>query len=341
MTSFFKRATAIVIFFFLIITNVYGVIAPVKKVEKNSVILLSSEEIKLVFEQIDLYHHPLGIWLVEYQATLQNTRAQSVSQPVGFPSGFDVRMIEGNLYCDYFEKFQVFVNNKKIKKINFLVKCPNYVETTDTEWSMDDDNGIGFLNTWKINFKPEEEKTIKITFCFIVTKPPLIYDSKNKETWYVESMNWIKADYSSREQNQFKLPLSLGSFWAFYPDSILIRTYLAKEWVKIVEKTERSYEDKFITRYEFSEPFGFYSPTEIYLTSPTIDQLQNMSKTELKLLKNSFFAKFGRPFKNATLKLFFTHQPWYSENPNYNNWYLTDWDIDNIKSVHKFKKQLK
>jgi len=341
MFKFFLSLKIFLIINLFISTNVSGIIAPIEISPDKSVILLSSQEIKLSYEQIDLYHHPLGIWLIEYEAVLENNRIIPVKQQVGFPSGFDIRMIEKDMYCDQFENFQVFVNDIKIKDVKYLTKCTNYVEITGIEWTMDDGSGIGFLNTWELNFLPEEIKKIKITFSFNLSKPPVGFDTENKESWYVESMEWIKTDYSEREQNAFKLPLSLGSFWVHYPDSILIRTYLANDWLRVIDKSKRKYKDEFITRYEYSEPYGFYSPPEINLISPTIDELEKMTRVELKILKNSFVAKYGKIFKSRTMNLFFSYQPWYSKNPNFNLWYLTDWDIENLKFVHEFENNAK
>ncbi len=318
-----------------------ALIGPVRILPSGNVLLVPNEDIKLTEEYIELYHHPLGIWFVECRVLLQNIRSQEIIQLVGFPSGFDMRMIEGDLYCDQFENFKVRVSNKEMTQIDFMTKCPNYMETTGTQWSVDDGSGIGFLNTWKLNFKPEQAKWITVSFSFIVKKTPPIYNPDNKEPWYVDLINWIKQDYSTREENQFQLPLNIGSFWAFYPDSIVIRSYIANDWLKIIDKPNRIYNKELIVRSEFSEPVGFYSPPEIILNSLSVDQLQNMSSTELILLRNSFFAKYGKKFETAIIKKYFNAQPWYAENPNYYNWYLTQWDIDNIKLIWEYEKNLK
>ena len=341
MLKFFIQLKTFLIINLFISTTVHGIIAPIKISPDRSVLLLSCEEIKLTYEQIDLYHHPLGIWLIEYEAVLENMRAQTIKQLVSFPSGFDIRVIGKDMYCDRFENFQVFVNDNKMQNIKYLVKCANYVETTGTEWTLDDGSGIGFLNTWELNFKPEETKRIKITFSFNVNKPPVNFDPNNNESWYTDLMEWTKSDYSTREQNQFKLPLNLGSFWAFYPDSIVIRTYLAKDWLRVIDKSKRKYKNEHITRYEFSESFGFFSPPEVSLISPTSAELEKMTTVELRILKNSFIAKYGKIFKSKILKLFFNYQPWYTENPSFNQWYLTDWDIENLKFIHEFEKNSK
>ncbi len=338
MHKFLLQLKTFLIINLFISTAVYGIIAPIKISPDKSVLLLSCKEIKLCYEQIDLYHHPLGIWLVEYEAVLENVRAKPIKQQVSFPSGFDINMIGKDMYCDLFENFHVSVNEKKIKSIKYLAKCTNYVEATGMEWTLDDGSGVGFLNTWELNFKPEETKKIKITFSFNVNKPPVSLDPTKKESWYTNLMEWTKADYSMREQNQFKLPLNLGSFWVFYPDSIVIRTYLAKDWLRVIDQSKRNYKNELISRYEFSKPFGSFSPPPVILTSPTTEELQKMTASELKILKNSFIAKYGKIFKSRILTLFFNYQPWYSKNANFNQWYLTEWDIENIKFIHEFEK---
>jgi hypothetical protein len=328
-------------FIFIISINGYALIGPVRVLPSGNVLLVPSDEIKLSEEYIDLYHHPLGIWLVEYRALLKNLRYQEIMRPVGFPAGFDVRLIEGELCCDRFENFKVFVDDQQVSGINFMVKCSNYVETTGIKWSADDGSGVGFLNTWELKFKPDEKKWIKVTFCFIVKKVSQVYNPAIKDSWYIDQLNWLKQDYAMREENNFQLPLNIGSFWAFYPDSMIIWTYIADEWLKPFNISEQKYQRGMIKSSEFSEPVGFYSPPEVPFDTLTVKQIQSMSPTELILLRNSFFAKYGMSFQNAILQRYFDAQPWYKENPAYQSWYLTQWDIDNIQLISEFEKAKK
>lgn len=330
--------TALWLCFFLLSTDGYSLIAPVKKTPENSYLLISSNDIKMSFETIGLHHHPLGIWLVNYETSLQNLRVEPITLVVGFPSGYDQRMIEGDVVCDFFENFKVEINGYRLSNIQYLKTCSNYVEATGIEWTMDDGSGQGFLNVWPMSFKPDEEKRIKISFSFIVTKPPVIYNPKNQASWYVDSMNWLRHDYALREQNQFKLPLSLGSFWALYPDYVVIRAFTSDDWLKVVDQSEREYQPENITSYYYSEPYGFYSPPPVDLKPLDLETLKQMSETELMLLKNSFAAKYGKTFSQPPLKLFFSHQPWYSPRRFFHLWYLTDWDAENIKMIHQFEK---
>jgi hypothetical protein len=340
MIKIFKGFFILFAIFWAMVQNTFALIGPVRILPSGSVLLVSSEDIKMTREKIELYHHPLGIWLVECEVLLQNLRAQEMSVPVGFPAGFDIRLVEGDLYCDRFDNFQVFENNQKVSDLNFMQKCANYVETTGTQWSVDDGAGIGFLNTWIIKFRTDESKRIKITFHFIVKKPPVVFNPNIKETWYSDLMNWMREDYSYRQENHFALPINIGSFWAFYPDTLTIRSYIASDWFDIVKESDRSYQKDFVKQYEFSEPVGFYTPPEIALDSLSINQLQEISATKLIILRNSFFAKYGRKFEVSWLKQYFEKQPWYQENRNYHNWYLTQLDLDHIKKIYQFEKRI-
>jgi hypothetical protein len=334
-------------FFTLVVTsfiaaeNSYSLIGPVRILPSGNILLVPCDQIKLSENHIELYHHPLGIWLVEYRALLKNLYAQEIVRAVGFPAGFDMRLFEGDLYADRFENFKVYVNEHELTEIQFMIKCPNYVETTGTKWTADDGSGIGFLNTWELKFKSDEAKWIKVTFSFVVTRIPAIYNPDIKETWYTDLVNWVHQDYALREENRFEMPINIGSFWAYYPDSITIRTFLAHEWFKVIDKAERQFKKDLIQKYEFSEPIGFYTPPEVALDTLSIDQLQEMSSTELILLRNAFFAKYGRKFENQLIQKYFDHQPWYCENPKYHNWYLNQWDIENIRRIREYEKSLK
>ena len=341
MIKFFTRFTIITVIFLTTVSGAFALIGPIRILPSGSVLLVSCEDIKMVQQKIDLYHHPLGIWLVECDVVLQNIRSLGISRPVGFPSGFDMRIIEGDLYCDRFENFQVYENDQQFAELNFMQKCANFVETTAAQWSVYDGTGTGFLNTWNLNFKPDEIKRVKITFHFIVKKPPLTFNPTIKEAWYADLMNWVREDYSNREENQFALPISIGSFWAFYPDTLTIRSYISSNWFEIDDQSKRSYPSDCVKQYEFSEPVGFYSPPDVVLDSLSIAQLEALKPTKLIILRNSFFAKYGRKFDVSWLRQYFESQPWYAENPNYHNWYLTQRDLDQIRKIYQFEKAMK
>jgi len=339
MTNRLIGALSLFFMLSLIGTKGFGLIGPVRVLPSGNVLLVPCDDIKLSNQQIELYHHPLGIWLVEYRARLKNLRSHDVTRAVGFPAGFDVHNIQESFYCDRFENFKVVCDDQPVDSINFMVKCPNYQQTTGISWSMDDGSGIGYLNTWQLQFQPEQEKWITITFNFVVTKPAPIYDPDNHEQWYLDLLNWVKQDYENRQENDFQLPVNIGSFWAFYPDSMTIRTYLATDWFRIVDKKDRTYQKEWVKRFEYSEPVGIYSPPELPRDTLSVAQLEDMSTTKLILLKDAFFAKYGKKFKNPLIQKYFNAQPWYSETSGFHSWYLSTWDKENIRIIDSYQRK--
>ena len=316
--------------------DTYGLISPIKRNPNNKPLLTNCEDIRLVSQQIELYHHPLGIWKIYCTCEFQNLYPKKVLQEMAFNSGYDIGMNEGELYCDEFNNFRVFVDGEELKSINMKEQCLNYVDRIGIDWTNDDKTGIGFLNTWQVKFKPEETKQIKVSFNFIVKKPSLSYQPNLKEPWYIELMTWMKSEYNKRAENDFKLPLNMGSFWAMFVDSLTIKTYHSNEWLKFDDLSKIVYKPENIVIYTYSEPFGFFSPPAVELHPLTEEDLKDKTTTELNLLRNSFFAKYGRKFTVTLLQLYFQNQPWYYENPDYDNWYLTDLDIQNIKFIYQY-----
>ncbi|MBN2010507.1 YARHG domain-containing protein [candidate division KSB1 bacterium] len=330
--------TGLILFFW---SSAFALIGPVKRNELNEPALTNCSQIKLVKQNIELYHHPLGIWLVTCTSLLKNQAPRVIDQEVACTSGFDIGMTGTDMYCDEFKNFRVFIDGLEITSIKFLEQCPNYVDRIGMEWTNNDNTRIGFVNTWPIHFEADEEKTITVSFSFIVKLPSVDFQPEIKDSWYIEQMDWLKQEYSKRDENDFKLPLCMGSLWALYVDTLSIQTYISDNWL-IVEPYERQKADrKHNTLFTYSEPLGFYSPSDVQLNVLTDQDVKDMSTTEIQLLRNSFFAKYGRPFENNLLKLYFKKQPWYWERSNYDNFYLTDWDVENIKFLHDQEEKMK
>ena len=68
--------------------------------------------------------------------------------------------------------------------------------------------------------------------------------------------------------------------------------------------------------------------TDHVSTSPPVkiayDQLDKMSKSDLRIARNTIFARYGRAFKSADLQNHFKSQPWYKVNPDYTDALLSD-----------------
>ncbi len=63
----------------------------------------------------------------------------------------------------------------------------------------------------------------------------------------------------------------------------------------------------------------------------TISALNTISKTELRRMKNSIFAQYGRTFKDNELQQYFNQQWWYEPNSNYSDSLLSNEDKEALK----------
>ncbi len=335
-----RSRTLLTLFFVVMFTSsAMAIIGPIRRNSDRLPLLMNCQNIQLVNQLIDLYHHPLGIWLVTCTSRFRNLMPQPADQEFACPAGFDINMVDSRLYCDVFKNFRVFVNGKEINTVIYQEKCINYVERIGMEWTNDDYSGIGFVNTWPMHFEGDEEKTVTVSFSFVVKKPAIAYDPDIREDWYQDQMNWLKLEYEKRAENEFKLPLNMGSFWALYVDSLAIRSYFSQNWLTIEPMSNRQYKPEQQEVYRYSEPLGFYSPPEVDLQDLTDDDVHNMSKAEIQLLRNAFFAKYGRTFTNRVLKLYFANQPWYAPDIRYHNFFVTDRDKNNIRFLYRYEKE--
>ena len=66
--------------------------------------------------------------------------------------------------------------------------------------------------------------------------------------------------------------------------------------------------------------------------------LSKMTKNELRITRNTVFAKHGREFKTKQMKEYFESQIWYSKNPQYSDQLLTDRDKDLISIIQIWEK---
>lgn len=68
------------------------------------------------------------------------------------------------------------------------------------------------------------------------------------------------------------------------------------------------------------------------------DYYKGLSENDLRILRNTIFAKHGRAFKTDILKDYFMKQSWYSVNPTYHDSLLSDFDRNCILFIQSFEK---
>lgn len=72
----------------------------------------------------------------------------------------------------------------------------------------------------------------------------------------------------------------------------------------------------------------------------TVEQLQDFSRRDLRLLRNLIYARRGRPFHSPLLQTYFEAIDWYKADPAYTDARLTALDKRNIKLIRSVEDQL-
>ncbi|MDP2313180.1 MAG: YARHG domain-containing protein, partial [Pseudomonadota bacterium] len=71
-----------------------------------------------------------------------------------------------------------------------------------------------------------------------------------------------------------------------------------------------------------------------------VGQLDEMSRRDLRLLRNTIYARHGRPFKSAVLQTYFADKAWYQPRDSYKDAQLTEVDKRNIQLVQSMEDRL-
>lgn len=72
----------------------------------------------------------------------------------------------------------------------------------------------------------------------------------------------------------------------------------------------------------------------------TLAQVEVLSRRDLRLLRNTIYARHGRPFKSEILQVYFADKAWYHERADYSDAMLTDVDKRNIQLVQSMEDRL-
>ncbi len=71
----------------------------------------------------------------------------------------------------------------------------------------------------------------------------------------------------------------------------------------------------------------------------SVKELRQLSLRDLRLLRNTLFARRGRPFKSEMLQEHFAHMPWYKADPAYSDERLTKTDKLNIELIRQVEDE--
>ena len=71
----------------------------------------------------------------------------------------------------------------------------------------------------------------------------------------------------------------------------------------------------------------------------TEEDLKELDKAQLRLMRNAVYARHGRTFKSVDLQSLWECYTWYEKNPSYNDDLLTDIDKYNIELIQKYESK--
>ena len=113
------------------------------------------------------------------------------------------------------------------------------------------------------------------------------------------------------------------------------------DWVKNkkVSPNDRQYRAAYDVSY-FTTTYDLYkyNPSDSLLT---VEQVSNLKKADLFILRNSIYARHGYSFKNQQLRAYFDREPWYIPISTDVKSELTDIEKKNIELLMRYEKNAK
>ncbi|AGC78412.1 YARHG domain-containing protein [Nonlabens dokdonensis] len=161
------------------------------------------------------------------------------------------------------------------------------------------------------------------------------FEDKIEGTW--DSYN------GDLEVNERKYELVPARF-EYDPEQNLSENSLFVDWTKSKSKYEEVYYGDDPTEAEIEEYTEYASTTDAIYdinasnTILTKRDVENLSKSDLRIIRNAIFARHGYSFKTRVLRVYFDAQPWYVPMSTDVRQQLTDLEKHNIELLLKYEK---
>lgn len=167
-------------------------------------------------------------------------------------------------------------------------------------------------------------------FTFEITKG----DSVVKGNWKA----YKKIDISEREYELTK------KVFAYNPDQMLVKSRRYGDWNKSL-KHKGKYDFEGEEVYDFIQEFSSATDLIYKLNASnhllTKEEVENLKKGDLYILRNTIYARHGYSFKNRPLRVFFDAQKWYIPVHANIKSDFTEIEKKNIQLLLKYEKNAK
>jgi len=160
-------------------------------------------------------------------------------------------------------------------------------------------------------------------------------------SWSLDGKSWVwqyeNLTHVRIEGNKFYSDKTNGEFVFYHNGKEKIKGLkVYNSWSKISEKSEYEIGTKY---YPVSDYFsGKYTQSSLRLLN--VDELRKMPTSDLKLMRNEIFARYGFIFKSGgEMDLYFRKQDWYSPQHINVDKFLTDLEKENIKLILQIENE--
>lgn len=181
-----------------------------------------------------------------------------------------------------------------------------------------------------------------------VFRKPWVREHFQKYDWYkptgLDNKKLTKLDRANAA--------AIAKYEIAIPVAELQKRRLALE-TKLANATKRATDD-IVEMMLLSEAMGVAPPSSLnasYVRDPlvrpevldelvNVNQLQDLSRRDLRILRNTVFARRGRPFKTETMSDYFAKKSWYRADAKYTDKRLTKIDQANIKLIQSVEESV-
>lgn len=311
-------------------------------IEKTDIAMVN-ERVHIEGNQIDK-ENMQGEWKVSCDFTFQNTTDKPLTLNVGFP--FPIYESEGNVTAPAGKK----IHEGDALVHDFSVKIDGKpIAATKQKIQSNPEKGLNYSDAyiWQMHFSPHQLIKVHHNYITGVTfnvmgHSMVSYVLKTGGLWQNgtigEAMLEIMPNTPTRLCNE--LTPKADEYLKPHPEGIkIIGTGRDRKYVwKLINFQPKNDVDVCLQTGKNYVRYQIVYPLVNNLGENKI-ALKNMNANELRILRNTIYAQYGRRFTDANLQAYFNKQWWYEQNPNYSDQLLTKEDRQALGLIAKEETQ--